>query len=151
MDTQAAAWMGSQGLTKAWLDHRGGLTKYSAWIIHAVLAGFRHAGVTSFLFELAMSCKVKLSGFIFRFLDCQEPEPNSEKWPDIRPESSAGYNQISSTSLAETLEVDKMQVLLSLVGWEIISLLWKQIMTMMTRAAADTRVPVGYPGNKLPG
>jgi len=87
MDTQAAAWMGSQGLTKAWLDHRGGLTKYSAWIIHAVLAGFRHAGVTSFLFELAMSCKVKLSGFIFWVLDREEPElkPDSEKWPDIWP------------------------------------------------------------------
>ena len=45
-------------------------------------------GVTGFLFELVMSCKVKLSGFIFRFLDCQEPQPepelDSEKWPDIQ-------------------------------------------------------------------
>jgi len=25
---------------------------------------------------------VKLSGFIIQFLDCHEPEPNSETWPD---------------------------------------------------------------------
>jgi len=32
---------------------------------------------------------VKLSGFIIWFFDCQEPEPepDSEKWPDIRPKA----------------------------------------------------------------
>jgi len=39
-----------------------------------------------------MSCKAKLSGFIFGFPDCQKPEPDSEKWPDIWPElDTAGY------------------------------------------------------------
>jgi len=60
-------------------------------VVRPVAACFSHTGVTSFMFELLMSCKVKLSTFIFWFLDCQEPEPDSEKWPNIRPELDIQY------------------------------------------------------------
>jgi len=38
-----------------------------------------------------MSCKVKLYGFIIWFLDCQHPELDSEKWPDIWLEPDIRY------------------------------------------------------------
>jgi len=47
---------------------------------------FSHTAVTSFPFALVTSCEVKLPSFIFWFLDCQELQPDSEKWLDIQPE-----------------------------------------------------------------
>jgi len=36
---------------------------------------------------------LKLSGFIIQFLECKKPEaePDSENWPDIRPEPNNWY------------------------------------------------------------
>ena len=67
-------------------------------VLAPVLAGFSHTGVTRCMFVLVTSCKVTLSGFIIRFLDCQElePEPDSEV---ARYLSGTGYNWISGTSL----------------------------------------------------
>jgi len=55
-----------------------------------------------------MSCKVKLSGFIFQYLDCQEleSEADSKKWPYIRPEPDAiGIQYIPNTEMGGVLTV----------------------------------------------
>jgi len=46
---------------------------------------------------------VKLSDFIIRLLDCQEPELESEKWQDIRPEPDTSGTYLIVTTVLRLL------------------------------------------------
>jgi len=71
------------GLAKTFPDSQDSpalyLVRPSRW------SHYKHNSTWTVLAGFWSHCKVKLSGFIFPFLEYQEPD--SEKWPDIRQES----------------------------------------------------------------